>query len=154
MPQPLFSGVGVALVTLFQDDGGLDAAATAGHAARLVELGIRAVVVAGTTGEASPLSPGARRERPRAVREALPPGSPVAVLASLLAQGRRHSSGHTDQLRETADIWDGPLYVGSSSLLALAGPLGCTGAILALANAEPEGCSAAFAGDADAQRAL
>ena len=52
MPQPLFSGVGVALVTLFQDDGTLDAAATAGHAARLVELGIRAVVVAGTTGEA------------------------------------------------------------------------------------------------------
>ena len=44
MPQPLFSGVGVALVTLFQDDGRLDAAATAGHAACLVELGIRAVV--------------------------------------------------------------------------------------------------------------
>ena len=47
-----------------------------------------------------------------------------------------------------------PLYVGSSALLALAGPLGCSGAILALANAEPELCIAAFSGDAGAQRAL
>jgi hypothetical protein len=39
---PLFTGVGVALVTLFRDDGSLDAAATAGHAARLAALGVRA----------------------------------------------------------------------------------------------------------------
>jgi len=45
MPQPLFSGVGVALVTLFEDDGRLDAAATAGHAARLVVLVLLAVGV-------------------------------------------------------------------------------------------------------------
>ncbi|HLI56528.1 MAG TPA: hypothetical protein VKY26_05770, partial [Actinomycetota bacterium] len=41
-----------------------------------------------------------------------------------------------------------------SALLALAGPLGAAGAILALANAEPERCAAAFAGDADAQLGL
>jgi dihydrodipicolinate synthase/N-acetylneuraminate lyase len=33
-----FTGVGVALVTLFDDDGALDAKATAGLAAQLVEL--------------------------------------------------------------------------------------------------------------------
>jgi dihydrodipicolinate synthase/N-acetylneuraminate lyase len=225
MAQPLFSGVGVALVTLFRDDGCLDAAATAGHAARLVDLGIRAVVVAGTTGEASSLAPGERRELLRAVREAVPPGTgvpviagtgapsarqaaaltrdageggadgvlvlsppgssdvspyyetvaraaagmpvlayhfpavsppgiPIPVLASLPVQGCKDSSGDANRLLETLDVWDGPLYVGSSSLLALAGPLGCAGAILALANAEPEGCIAAFAGDAASQMAL
>jgi 4-hydroxy-tetrahydrodipicolinate synthase len=48
----------------------------------------------------------------------------------------------------------GPLYVGSSAYLALAGPLGATGAILSLANTDPEGCIAALAGDMEAQRAL
>ena len=38
--------------------------------------------------------------------------------------------------------------------LALAGPLGATGAILAVANVEPELCCAAFDGDAGAQRKL
>jgi hypothetical protein len=46
------------------------------------------------------------------------------------------------------------LYTGSSALLSFAGPLGCEGAILALANAEPELCTAAFSGDGDAQRRL
>ena len=50
--------------------------------------------------------------------------------------------------------YDGPLYVGSSAYLALAGPLGATGAILSLANTDPEGCIAALAGDMEAQRAL
>jgi hypothetical protein len=40
------------------------------------------------------------------------------------------------------------------ALLAIAGPLGCAGAILALANAEPEQCVTAFLGDVDAQRKL
>jgi dihydrodipicolinate synthase/N-acetylneuraminate lyase len=225
MPQPLFSGVGVALVTLFRGDGRLDAPATATHAGCLVGLGIRAVVVAGTTGEASTLDRGERTELLAAVRAAIPPGTgvpviagtgapsarqaaaltcdareggadgvlvlsppgssdvapyyeavagaaagmpvlayhfpavsppgiPVPVLARLPVQGCKDSSGDADRLLETVDVWDGPLYVGSSSLLALAGPLGCAGAILALANAEPEGCIAAFAGDAAAQRAL
>jgi hypothetical protein len=36
----------------------------------------------------------------------------------------------------------------------MAGPMGAAGAILALANIEPEACAAAFAGDAAAQRGL
>ena len=39
-------------------------------------------------------------------------------------------------------------------MLALAGPMGATGALLALANVEPERCVAAFAGDAVAQREI
>jgi len=42
----------------------------------------------------------------------------------------------------------------SSALLSFAGPLGCAGAILSLANVEPDGCIAAFTGDAAAQRRL
>ena len=42
----------------------------------------------------------------------------------------------------------------SPTLLALAGPLGATGAILAMANLEPERCVAAWDGDVAAQRAL
>jgi hypothetical protein len=44
--------------------------------------------------------------------------------------------------------------VGSPALLSLAGPLGVAGAILGIANLEPERCSKAFEGDADVQRSL
>lgn len=222
---PPFRGVGVALVTLFDAGGEVDAAATSDHAARLVSLGMRAVVVAGTTGEAAALSPGEHNRLLDAVRAAVPPSTGAAVIAgtgaasarqaaalteaacdrgadavlalsppgtddprayyealaraagatpvlayhfpavsspgirlSLLpglpVAGCKDSSGDPDRLLETLTTWNGSLYVGSSGILALAGPLGCAGAILALANAEPEGCAAAFAGDADAQRAL
>ncbi|WP_158550851.1 dihydrodipicolinate synthase family protein [Geodermatophilus sp. TF02-6] len=73
----LFTGVGVALVTLFRDDGALDAPATADLAARLVDLGVRAVLVAGTTGEAASLTPEERAELVGAVRTALPADVPV-----------------------------------------------------------------------------
>ncbi|MGH9136635.1 MAG: dihydrodipicolinate synthase family protein, partial [Acidimicrobiales bacterium] len=53
---PPFTGVGVALVTLFDDDGHVDAPATADLAARIVDTGVSAVVVAGTTGEAAALT--------------------------------------------------------------------------------------------------
>jgi 4-hydroxy-tetrahydrodipicolinate synthase len=223
--EPLFTGVGVALVTLFGEDGHLDAAATGAHAACLAGLGIRAVVVAGSTGEAAALSPEERREVLAAVRAAVPsgagvsviagtgapsarqavaltaaavdggadgvlalsppgsrdvrpyyeavaaaagdvpllayhfpavspPGIPVPVLPELPVSGCKDSSGDADRLLESLDTWDRPLYVGSAALLALAGPLGCAGAILALANAEPERCMAAFSGDAGAQRGL
>jgi 4-hydroxy-tetrahydrodipicolinate synthase len=223
--EPVFTGVGVALVTLYRGDGSLDAAATAAHAARLVDLGVRAVVIAGTTGEAAALSPEERVALLAAVRATLgsapgvpviagtgapsarqavalteaacaggadavlvlsPPGSldvrpyydavagaaggvpvlayhfpavsapgiPLDVLCGLPVQGCKDSSGDADRLLEAVDRWDRPLYVGSAALLALAGPLGCAGAILALANAEPERCAAAFAGDAAAQRDL
>ena len=56
-PDAVFTGVGVALVTLFDDEGEIDAPATADHAARLVEAGVRSVLVAGTTGEATALDP-------------------------------------------------------------------------------------------------
>ena len=59
---PLWSGTAVALATLFDDDGGLAADATAQHAARLVEAGIRAVLVNGSTGEAAALTDDERVE--------------------------------------------------------------------------------------------
>lgn len=218
----LFTGVGVALVTLFDADGGLDAKATAAHAATLVELGVRAVVVAGTTGEAAALAAGERDALLAEVRAAVrgvpviagtgagwgphaaeltargrdggadgvlvlspprvadprpyyaqvvaaaegmpvlayhfpavaPPGIPIAALADLGVAGMKDSTGDPDRLLEELAVFDRPLYVGSSGLLSLAGPLGCAGAILALANVAPEHCAAAFAGDAAAQRAI
>jgi 4-hydroxy-tetrahydrodipicolinate synthase len=223
MTGPVFRGVGVALVTLFTDDGEVDADATAVHAARLVELGVRAVVVAGTTGEAAALDRDERTQLLDAVRAALPRDTPVIAgtgapsarqaaqythdaiahgigavltlsppriadprhyydavraaardtpllayhfpavsppgihvndLAALPIDGLKDSSGDPERLLAELETFDRPLYVGSSALLALAGPLGCTGAILALANAEPELCIAAFEGDARAQREL
>jgi 4-hydroxy-tetrahydrodipicolinate synthase len=220
-----FTGVGVALVTLFDEQGDLDAPATAEHAARLVELGVRAVVVAGSTGEAASLSPDERVELLVAVRAALhpsaavpviagtgapstrqavaltaaacdhgadavlvlsppgapdsrpyydavakaagatpvlayhwpalsPPGIPLSMLPELPVAGCKDSSGDADRLLATCADYEQALYVGSSALLALSGPLGCAGAILALANADPEGCLAAFSGSAAAQLAL
>ena len=52
----LFRGPGVALLTLFHDDGYIDPGATADLARELVERGMRAVLVAGTTGEAATLT--------------------------------------------------------------------------------------------------
>lgn len=219
----LFEGVGVALVTLFQGDGSLDVAATTELASNLVELGVRAVVVAGSTGEAAALEAEERSQLLRAVRGSVPssvpviagtgapsrvqaaeltrralrdgadgvlvlsppgsrdlaayygavreaagdgpvlgyhfpstsaPGIPLDVLAKLPLDGCKDSSGDAARLLFTLEVFDHPLYVGSASLLALAGPLGVSGAILALANSHPELCAAAFTGDAAAERAL
>ncbi len=81
------------------------------------------------------------------------PGIPVEVLPKLPVAGLKDSTGDPDRLLAELD-WGKPLYTGSSAILSFAGPLGCAGAILALANLEPEGCAAAFAGDAAAQRRL
>jgi len=219
----LFTGVGVALVTLLDDDGGVDVAATGSLAAELAGRGMRAVLACGTTGEAGVLSDAERVAVIRAVRDAVPPGIqvlagtgattparaaeltavaaaagadavlawpppgsadlagyyaalgraapglpvlayhipwvsapgvPVGALASLPIAGLKDSSGDPDRLLAEIAHYPGRTYVGSSALLALAGPLGGTGAILAVANAEPELCIAAFAGDAAAQRML
>jgi 4-hydroxy-tetrahydrodipicolinate synthase len=221
----LFRGVGVALVTLFGEGGELQALETADLAGRLVELGVRAVVVAGTTGEAAALEPDERSELLAAVRKAVPegggvpliagtgapsarqavrltvmakeagvdavlalsppgaadprpyyealsiaaddlpvlayhypriaaPGIAVEALADLPVAGLKDSSGDPHRLLATLDAWDGPVYAGSSALVTMAASVGCAGAILALANAEPEACLAAFAGDADAQLKL
>ena len=82
------------------------------------------------------------------------PGVPVEDLAGLPIAGQKDSSGDPDRLLDELAHYAGAIYVGSSALLALAGPLGAAGALLALANVEPERCAAAFAGDAAAQRAL
>src|SRR4051794_29121395 len=220
--QPLFTGVGVALVTLFDDDGALDAKATADLAARLVELGIRAVLVAGTTGEAASLSAEERDELVAAVRAAIPadvpviagtgaptgrqaavlterafgagadavlalspprvadprpyydrvaatatgpllayhfpvaspPGIPVDLLPQLPVSGLKDSSGDAGRLLDELEVFDGDLYTGSTTLLAMGHAVGATGAILAAANVAPELCVAAFAGDGGAQRQL
>jgi 4-hydroxy-tetrahydrodipicolinate synthase len=221
---PLFTGVGVALVTLFDDRGDLDAAATAGLAARLVDAGVQAVVVAGSTGEAPALTGDERGALVEAVRadvagavpviagtgaasarqaaaltadavvrgadavlvlspprssdldgyygavatvagatpvlayhypDASEPGIPVEALPMLPGlAGLKDSSGDPERLLRELTEWDRPVYTGSSAMLSFAGPLGCAGAILALANVEPERCIEAFAGDPAAQHAL
>jgi 4-hydroxy-tetrahydrodipicolinate synthase len=84
-----FSGIGVALLTLFDRAGGVDAAATADHAARLVEAGVQGIVVAGSTGEASALDPGERSDLLAAVRSAV--GGRVPVLAGTGAPSARQA---------------------------------------------------------------
>lgn len=78
MTSPLWRGVAVALVTLFDADREVDAAATAAHAATLVELGVRAVLVGGSTGESDALTDAELADLVVAVRRACPA---VPVLA-------------------------------------------------------------------------
>jgi 4-hydroxy-tetrahydrodipicolinate synthase len=218
---PPFGGLGVALVTLFGERGELDVRATAALAARLVDQGVRAVVVAGSTGEAATLDPaerlalldevraavavpvlagaGAPSARQavaltraavehgadgvlvlsppvadplpyyQAVAEAagavpvlayhLPavsaPGIALERLAALPVAALKDSSGDPQRLLQELAVRPAlPVYTGSAVLLAMAGGLGAQGAILALANAEPELCAQALAGDHGAQLAL
>ncbi len=216
----VFRGAGVALVTIFDHDGDIDPGATSKLACDLVARGIRAVLVAGTTGEAATLNGRERVTLIEAVRDAVPagipviagtgapssrqaaaltseavragadavlafpppgsadlagyyaavagaadgrpvlayhfprvsaPGVPVEALAGLPVAGVKDSTGDPDRLLDELANYPGATYVGSSALLALAGPMGAAGAILALANVEPERCVAALAGDAHAQ---
>ena len=218
-----FGGLGVALITIFHEDGSVDAAATAEHAGRLAVVGVRMVLVCGSTGEAWALSPDERVRIITAARAALPtsvpllagtgadsvdaavrltteardagadailalsppgstdlvgyyteiaraagplpllayhfptmsaPGIPLEVLLHLPIAGLKDST--RDVARVTAELteWDGSVFVGSASMLGLVHSLGGAGAILALANCEPELCLAALAGDAGAQGAL
>lgn len=220
-----FSGVGVALVTIFDAGGGVDEVATARHAENLVQRGMRAVLVNGTTGEAGTLTDAERVTLIQAVRKAVPaevpviagtggqttqaaigltsaaadigadallaypppgcqaselraffaavaaaasgrpllayhvpwvsaPGVPVDALPDLPVAGIKDSSGSPDRLLDQLAHYDGATYIGSSALLALSGPMGGAGAILALANIEPELSVLAFSGDAAAQLRL
>jgi 4-hydroxy-tetrahydrodipicolinate synthase len=221
-PTSIFSGVGVALVTLFDDEGEIDAPATADHAARLVDAGVAAILVAGTTGEASALdadersdlliavasavdgrvpvlagtgAPSARQAMllskraeadgadallvlsppnttdPRPYYErvatavdipvlayhyprASAPGVPVDILRQLPVAGIKDSSGDAERLILEAEEIAVGLYTGHPALVHLAGAIGCAGAILALANVDPEGCIRAWNGDGDCQREL
>jgi 4-hydroxy-tetrahydrodipicolinate synthase len=226
MPEPVFTGVGVAIVTLFHDDREVDLDGTAALAAELAAAGMRSIVLAGSTGEAATLDAAERIALVEVVREAIPAGVPIivgtgaasarqaarlteevvaggadAVLAlspagsadptdyyaelvraagdtpvlgyhfpamsspgidlALLPRltdvgviGIKDSSGDASRLVRTVETFAGDLYVGSPWLLSAAGPLGATGAILAVANVEPGLSIAAFAGDVAAQRSL
>lgn len=222
----MFRGVGVALVTLFDDAGEVDTASTAALAVELVGHGVAAVVIAGSTGEAATLDTAERAALTAGVRAVVPvtvpvitgtgapsarqavhhteaavcagadgvlvlsppasgdldayfgqvvaaaggvpvlgyhfpamsaPGIPLEALpglAELGVAGVKDSSGEPQRMLRTLDEFAGDLYVGSAWMLSAAGPLGATGAILAVANAEPEMSIRAFGGDVDAQRAL
>jgi len=222
-PVAPFEGIGAALCTIFDSRGKLDAPGTASLAVQLVDAGVDALVVAGTTGEAITLT---RKERVKALRAVLdavegrvpviagsgapsihqaaiytadavdtgangvlalsPPGvedprayydaiakdtagvpllayhypkqSAPGIQADLLTDlpisGCKDSSGDAQWFLEAVTEWEGPMYTGSPALLSWAGPIGASGAILGLANVEPELCSRAFYGDAEAQREL
>src|SRR5215207_6103678 len=79
MTNPPFTGVGVALVTLFDDGGEVDLDATATLAADLVGAGVTAVVLAGSTGEAAALDAAERVALVDVVRAAVPAGVPIIV---------------------------------------------------------------------------
>jgi 4-hydroxy-tetrahydrodipicolinate synthase len=222
-PASLFSGVGVALVTLFGEDGEIDPGSTGKLAASLAGRGMAAVLVNGTTGEAGTLTGPERTALIEAVRAAVPAAVPVIAgtgapslrqaaaltraavtagadavltwcpprcadlasyfaaigeaaagrpvlgyhnpfitcadipvdtLATLPVTGLKDSSGSPDRLLDELARYPGHTYVGSSGLLALAGPMGAAGALLALANLAPEACVRAWGGDGAAQRDL
>ena len=94
-PAP-FSGIAVALVTLFDPDGGLDAPATADLAAQLVGLGVSAVLVAGSTGEAWALSGGERTALLDAVRAAVDVPIIAGTGAPTAAEAAAFSAAATD----------------------------------------------------------
>ncbi|WP_298208474.1 dihydrodipicolinate synthase family protein [Ferrimicrobium sp.] len=96
----LFGGIGVALVTLFDDQGELLVEATAEHGAHLVDLGVTGVLVAGTTGEASALDDDERASLIRKLRATLPSHIPVfagtgqpSARAAILTSKRAVDSG-------------------------------------------------------------
>jgi 4-hydroxy-tetrahydrodipicolinate synthase len=76
-----FDGVGVALITLFDASGALDVTGTVDHAERLVDVGLRAVLVNGTTGEVAHLSVNERNELLSAMVSRL--GSRATVVAGV-----------------------------------------------------------------------
>jgi 4-hydroxy-tetrahydrodipicolinate synthase len=106
----LFTGVGVALVTLFREDGALDAPATADLAAQLAGLGVRCVLVAGTTGEAAALTADERDALVGAVRAAVPADVPVLA-------GTGAPTG-----RQAAELTERACAAGADAVLALSPP--------------------------------
>ncbi|MCA2216213.1 dihydrodipicolinate synthase family protein [Jidongwangia harbinensis] len=106
-----WTGPAVALVTMFDDGGAVLARETAAHAARLVAAGMRAVVVAGSTGEAAALTDAERAEVVAAVREACPD---VPVVAG--------SSG--DWWRQAADRTEAVVKAGADAVLVAPPRLG------------------------------
>jgi 4-hydroxy-tetrahydrodipicolinate synthase len=222
--KPVFHGVAAALVTFFDNHGHVDLVATAKHAEHLAQRGVRAVVIAGTTGEAGHLSTKERLQLLDAVKAAVPghvpvilgtgalaagvsapdltrraaehgasaalvlspahgdvrefygevtaaagampviayhfpamsgtPGISIDDLKAIKVAGIKDSTGDAERLLEELAHGGKPVYAGSAASTAYAGMLGCTGAILAAANLEPELCMDAFAGNVRAQKDL
>ena len=98
MIDPVFRGVAVALVTLFDERLEVDVVATTAHAERLVELGVAAVVVAGTTGEAASLLPDERSALVGSIRAALP--AEIPVIAGPGAPDARQAASLTERARD------------------------------------------------------
>ena len=112
MTEPVFRGVAAALVTLFDDATlDVDVAATTAHAVRLVDLGIDAIVVAGSTGEAAALTADERRELVTSIRAALP--ADTSVIAGTGAADARTAAALTAQARDA----------GADAALVLSPPL-------------------------------
>ena len=65
-------------------------------------------------------------------------GIPVDVLPVLPIAGLKDSTGDPTRMLEQLAVYEGPVYSGSAAMALYAGALGCTGAILAAANLEPE----------------
>ncbi|HEU4842423.1 MAG TPA: dihydrodipicolinate synthase family protein [Ilumatobacteraceae bacterium] len=79
MAVPVFTGVGVALVTLFDDDREVDLDGTAALAGELAAAGMRAIVIGGSTGEAATLDGAERVSLVKVVREVIPADVPIVV---------------------------------------------------------------------------
>ena len=221
--KPVFTGIAVALVTFFDEHGHVDNAATARHAEHLAGRGVRAVVVAGTTGEAAHLAIKERLQLFDAVRAAVPthipvllgtgnlaagvsvtkmtkmaadhgaaaalvlspsrgdvrefygeavaaagsmpvlgyhnpavsePGITMEELRAVKCHGIKDSTGDAERIIDLVSWYKGWIYTGTATMVTFSGMLGCTGAILAAANLEPELCADAFAGSIAAQKAL
>ena len=90
----------------------LTLAGTGELAARLVDLGVKAVVVGGTTGEAAALDPDERSELLAAVRKAVPQGSGVPVIAGAGSPSARQAARLTTAARDE----------GADAVLALSPP--------------------------------
>ncbi len=99
----------MALVTLFDASGAVDVEATAAHAARLVELGVSALIVAGTTGEPMSLD---RSER-------------VALIEAVhrVADGRPVIAGTGDRtVRQATQLTRDAIDAGADAVLTLSPP--------------------------------
>lgn len=110
MAAPLFRGVGVALATLFDEEGEVDTEGTAALAAALVGDGVVAVVVAGSTGEAGALDGRERAVLTAAVRAAVPDAVPVIT-------GTGAPSAH-----QAARFTSAAVEAGANGVLALSPP--------------------------------
>lgn len=95
-----------AMVTPFDDEGGLDLEGAQALARRLVEDGSDGVVVFGTTGESPTLTDGEKLELLRAVRVAIPDHAVVAGTG-------------TNDTRHSVDLSEEAMAAGADALLAV-----------------------------------